>query len=130
VNWLGGRYPVHCTASGKAFLAFGPAAVRERLLARRLERVTPHTITDRARLEEQLAEARRSGLAVTHGELEVGLDAMAAPVFGPGGDMLAAVDVSGPSHRLATRPDLDRMTKEAAADLSRRLGYRPQRAET
>src|ERR1700746_3650599 len=33
VSWLGRRYPVHCTASGKAFLAFGPAAVRERLPA-------------------------------------------------------------------------------------------------
>jgi len=130
VNWLGRRYPVHCTASGKAFLAFGPEAVRERLLSRRLDAVTPHTVTDRGRLEAQLEEARRSGLARTHEELEVGLDAMAAPVFGPGGDMVAAVDVSGPSHRLAGRPDLDRMTLDAAADLSRRLGYRARRAES
>src|SRR6266704_4636393 len=51
VNWLGRRTPVHCTASGKAILAFGPAAVRERLLGMTLEQVTPQTITSRAELE-------------------------------------------------------------------------------
>src|SRR6266480_4166469 len=47
VNWLGRRTPVHCTASGKAILAFGPDSVRERMLSRPLEQLTPHTITDR-----------------------------------------------------------------------------------
>src|SRR2546425_4404866 len=45
VNWLGRRTPVHCTASGKAILAFGPAPQRDRLLGMPLEQVTPHTIT-------------------------------------------------------------------------------------
>src|SRR5919108_119326 len=72
----------------------------------------------------------RTGLAHTHEELELGLDAMAAPVYGPEGDVVAAVDVSGPSQRLAGRPELDRLTREAAADLSRRLGYRGRRPET
>ena len=132
VNWLGGRYPVHCTASGKAIAAFAPDAVRERLLTQPLDRVTPNTITDRAELEAQLAVARRDGVAHTHEELEVGLDAVAAPVFGSDGVVVAALDVSGPSHRVRAggRPDLDRLTMEGAADLSRRLGYRGRRAET
>jgi DNA-binding IclR family transcriptional regulator len=132
INWLGRRYPVHCTASGKAFLAFGPDAVRERILARPLEQITPNTVTDRGELEAQLEAARESGVAHTHEELELGVDAIAAPVFGADGEMVAAVDVSGPSHRLqaAARLDLDRLTREAAADLSRRLGFRGRRAET
>jgi DNA-binding IclR family transcriptional regulator len=132
VNWLGRRTPIHCTASGKAILAFSPEAVRQRLLALRLEQVTSHTITDPAELEAQLNAARASGVARTHEELELGLDAIAAPVFGPDGDVVAALDVSGPSHRLraGNRPDLDRLTVEGAADLSRRLGYRGRRAET
>src|SRR6266576_1497076 len=100
VNWLGRRTPVHCTASGKVILAFGPAAVRERLLALPLERSTPHTITSRAELEAQLGAALASGVAHTHEELEVGLDAIAAPVFGADGEIVAALDLSGPSHRL------------------------------
>jgi DNA-binding IclR family transcriptional regulator len=130
VNWLGRRTPVHCTASGKAIIVFGPAEVRERLLDLPLDRVTPHTITDRAELEAQLEEVRRTGVARTHEELEVGLDAIAAPVFGAEGEVVAALDVSGPSHRLRDRTDLDRLTREGAADLSRRLGYRVRRSET
>src|SRR5207302_2458958 len=117
------------TASGKAILAFGPAAVRERMLARPLEQVTPRTITDRVELEAQLDAARVSGIARTHEELELGLDALAAPVFGADGEVVAALDVSGPSHRLG-RPDLERLTIEGAADLSRRLGFRGRRSET
>ena len=130
VNWLGRRTPVHCTASGKAITAFGPESVRERLLSLPLERVTPHTISGRAALEAQLEEARQTGVARTHEELEVGLDAIAAPVFGVDGEVVAALDVSGPSHRLRNRPDLDRLTRDGAADLSRRLGYRGRRPET
>src|SRR6266571_2328752 len=65
VNWLGRRTPVHCTASGKAILAFGPEAVRERLLSGTLDRVTPNTVTDRAELDDQLAAAREAGAAHT-----------------------------------------------------------------
>ncbi len=130
VNWLGRRTPVHCTASGKVIAAFGKDAVRERLLTLPLDRVTPNTITDRAKLEAQLEDARQTGVARTHEELEVGLDAIAAPVFGVDGDVVAALDVSGPSHRLRNRLDLDRLTREGAADLSRRLGYRGKRLET
>lgn len=130
VNWLGRRYPVHCTASGKAILAFSPSAVTERLLGLPLDRVTPNTITDRAELEAQLEAARREGVARTHEELEVGLDAVAAPVFGANGEVVGALDVSGPSHRAGGRPDLDRLTIQEAAELSRRLGYRPKPAES
>src|SRR5438477_5210561 len=69
VNWLGRRTPVHCTASGKAITAFGPESVRERLLSLPLEQLTPHTITDRAELDAQLAAAREAGAAHTHEEL-------------------------------------------------------------
>jgi DNA-binding IclR family transcriptional regulator len=131
VNWLGRHTPAHCTASGKVILAFGPEAARRRLFARPLERSTPHTITDPDELETQLEATRQAGFARTYEELEVGLDAIAAPVYDAGGDVVAAVDVSGPAHRLRAedRPELVRLTLEAAADLSRRLGYRGRRAD-
>jgi DNA-binding IclR family transcriptional regulator len=129
VNWLGRRTPVHCTASGKVIVAFGPAAVRERLLSRPLARSTPHTVTSRTELEAQLDEAIKDGFARTYEELEAGLDAIAAPVYSASGDAVAAIDVSGPSHRLraGSRPELVQATVDAAADLSRRLGYRTSR---
>ena len=129
VNWLGRHTPVHCTASGKVILAFGREAIRERLLARPLHRSTQHTISGREELEGQLEVARGAGFARTYEELEVGLDAIAAPVYAAGGEVVAALDVSGPSHRLRAdgRPELVQLTLEAAADLSRRLGYREPR---
>ncbi len=126
VNWLGRRTPVHCTASGKVILAFAADPVRQRVLARPLPPLTPRSITDIAELERQLALAREDGFARTFEELEVGLDAIAAPVFSTDGEVVAAIDVSGPAHRLQAGggPDLVSLTREAAADLSRRLGYR------
>jgi DNA-binding IclR family transcriptional regulator len=126
VNWLGRRTPVHCTASGKVILAFGPTVVRERLLSRPLEATTAHTIVDRNQLEQQLAAAVDAGFARTFQELEMGLNAIASPVFSAHGDVVAAIDVSGPAHRLGEgdRPELVELTRDAAADLSRRLGYR------
>ena len=126
VNWLGRRTPVHCTASGKIILAFAAEPVRQRLLAKPLVPLTPRSITDAGELEKQLAAARENGFARTFEELEVGLDAIAAPVFSADGDVVAAIDISGPAHRLQAGggPDLVGLTREAAADLSRRLGYR------
>jgi DNA-binding IclR family transcriptional regulator len=79
-----------------------------------------------ADLEKQLAATRESGYARTFEELEVGLDAIAAPVYSAEGEVLAAIDVSGPAHRLQAGggPDFVALTRDAAADLSRRLGYR------
>lgn len=128
ISWLGRRYPVHCTASGKAILAFGPLSQRDRILSGRLERVTPQTVTDPVELVRELEHARKSGVARTHEELETGLDAVAAPVFGADAEVVAALDVSGPSYRLRDRKDLDRLVVSAAADLSRKLGFRGNRA--
>jgi len=127
VNWLGTRSPAHCAASGKVILAFGPEAVRSRFLARPLERRTSRTIVDRAQLESQLDAALSAGYARTTEELEVGLSAIAAPVRAPAGDVVAALDVSGPAHRFGddSLREMVTRTREAADDLSRRLGYRP-----
>ena len=126
VNWLGRRTPVHCTASGKVILAFAADPLRQRVLARPLVPMTPRSISDVAELEKQVAAAREGGFARTFEELEVGLDAIAAPVFSTDGEVVAAIDVSGPAHRLQAGggPDLVGLTREAASDLSRRLGYR------
>jgi len=128
VNWLGRRTPVHCTASGKVILAFAPDAVRRRLLAGPLERRTPQTITEAAALEAQLAAVRESGIARTFEELETGLDAIAAPVRSADGEVVAALDVSGPTSRLRApgRPELVSLLQQAAAELSADLGFRPR----
>ncbi|MGY1722708.1 IclR family transcriptional regulator [Blastococcus sp. SYSU DS0533] len=100
LNWVGRRTPLHATSSGKVLLAFGTAAARAALPATSLERYTPSTITDVALLDEVLAGVRERGWAATEGELELGLNAVAAPVCAPDGRLVAALSVSAPSYRL------------------------------
>jgi DNA-binding IclR family transcriptional regulator len=95
-QWVGRRVPYHCTAVGKILLAFGAAALPDAPL----EGLTEQTIVDPERLAAELARVRRSGMATAIDELEVGLTAVAAPVRGEGGDVLAALTISGPTLRL------------------------------
>ena len=130
-NWVGRRTPLHCSSSGKVFLAHLPKPVLEQALARPLEAPTPRTMTDPARLRRQLDEVRVRGYAAIQEELEQGLNAVAAPVRQLDGDVAAAVSVSGPSFRVrpVDLPRLGRLTIDAAGAVSRRLGYTARRAD-
>ncbi len=127
VNWVGKQNPVHCTSTGKVLLAFLPAADLRRILSKPLERLTPRTIVDRATLEKQLQRVREDGYAFTLEELEVGLNAVAAPVRDSRGEVIAAVSVSGPSYRVLPQrlSELGEMARDAGEAISRRMGFIP-----
>ncbi|HEX7300981.1 MAG TPA: IclR family transcriptional regulator [Solirubrobacteraceae bacterium] len=119
-QWVGRRVDYHCTANGKVFLAFGAAE----LPAGGLARLTDDTVVDRAALERQLETVRREGVATAIDELEAGLSAIAAPVRGPTGDVIAALSISGPTLRLtgARLAELAPVLRDEADALSERLG--------
>ena len=123
VNWVGLRRPAHASSSGKVLLAFGSDAVVERLLSRRLARLTERTITDPAVLRGVLADVRRRGFAATIGELEDQLSTIAAPVWSDR-KVIAAVSISGPAYRLPARNQarLGRLVVEAGQAISARMG--------
>jgi DNA-binding IclR family transcriptional regulator len=125
VSWVGQRTPLHCTSNGKVLLAFATEAERDRLLRAPLPRLTPRTITDVRKLRAQLAEIRARGYAQTMEELEEGLNAVAAPVRGLVGDLVAALSVSGPAFRMRAvdLPRFGRFAADSALAVSRRLGY-------
>jgi DNA-binding IclR family transcriptional regulator len=95
------------------------------MLSTPLTRLTPRTITDLRKLRAQLAEVRARGYAQTLEELEEGLNAVAAPVRGMSGDVIAALSVSGPAFRMRAvdLPRFGKLTADAALAVSRRLGY-------
>src|SRR5262245_36023066 len=95
-NWVGVTVPAHCSALGKVFYAHGTL----QLPAGPLERRTPHTITNRAEFQRDLAAVLRRGYAVAREELEPGLVAVASPVRVRDGSVVAAVSVSGPTARI------------------------------
>jgi DNA-binding IclR family transcriptional regulator len=94
-GWIGRRTRPHAVANGKVLLAFG-ALPQPRVL----ERYTAHTITSPDALAGELAGVRRDGYAKAVAELEDGLVAVAAPVFGPDGTCVAALSISGPEYRM------------------------------
>src|SRR5215207_5165169 len=105
-NWVGKRVPYHLTANGKVFLAWGAAA------------------SEHANAEE-LGVVRGRGYATAVDELEVGLTALAAPVFGGDGNVVAALSISGPTIRL-TRSRVEELAPglvRHAHALSRKLGH-------
>lgn len=121
------RVPLYLTASGKAILAFRGADLFEEVVAAGLKRLTPATITNPAQLQERLEEIRRTGVSINREERRANISAAAAPVFDAAGECIAAVGVSGPSMRFAGER-LQRtvgQVRDAAAEISARLGYRP-----
>jgi DNA-binding IclR family transcriptional regulator len=123
-HWLGRAVDYHCTANGKVFLAFGRAP----LPAAPLTAYAPGTITDPARLQAELETVRRTDIATAIDELEPGLAAVAAPVRGARGDVIAAISITGPTLRMtpARIGELSPVLIDEAHALSSRLGYEPQ----
>lgn len=124
-DWIGNQTPLHATASGKVLIASLTSEERDLLLgAGPLFRHTPETIVDRPVLEEQLGEVAVSGIARTHGELEVGLNAIAVAIRDYREEVVAAVSVSGPAVRFDPdhAPGLDATLLAAGEEISRRLG--------
>lgn len=91
----------HATAAGKVMLAFGASASGGAVLASRapLEAFTARTIVDPAVLREQVARVAEHGWADAEGEREEDLNAIAAPVFGHGGPLVAILGLQGPAAR-------------------------------
>jgi DNA-binding IclR family transcriptional regulator len=121
--------PAHPTALGRALLAFSPPAFIEMTLMRGLRPYTAHTITSPDRFRRALTVTRLTHVAVTRYELEAGACGVAMPVFGPGGDVLAAIELTTRDLGTTLQPVLAALTI-AARSLSRELATPPRQAHT
>ncbi|MDF1604506.1 IclR family transcriptional regulator [Nocardioides sp. YIM 152315] len=101
---IAGRMPLHCTATGKALLAYGPRELLDDVVESGLPRRTPATVVSPRLLGEQVARARERGYATEHEETVVGYCSVAVPVFGHSGLLLAALSITAPTYRA----DIDR----------------------
>jgi IclR family acetate operon transcriptional repressor len=117
-DWMQVSAPPHCSALGKVLYAFDALPVP----GGRLDQLTPHSLRTAADLQADATATRRRGYALAREELEIGLDAVAAPVRGPDGDVIAAVGVSGPSARLDQDLDhIGRLLIEHASSIAQLL---------
>lgn len=124
---VGTRLTAHCSAMGKAILAFLPLEQCKDLIARisPLKAHTSGTITDPEALFHELRRVRQRGYAIDDREADEGTRCVAAPVFSNTGHVAAAMSIAGPAYRLTLERlehfsgDVVRVTQM----LSSQLGY-------
>ena len=97
---IGSHVPIHCTASGKIMLAAMKPPERRRIIdTAGLPPYTPHTITSRAEFESELNAVAQQGYSLDREEFLLGMTAIAVPVMGQDGAVIAAVACHAPSVR-------------------------------
>jgi IclR family transcriptional regulator, KDG regulon repressor len=126
VSPLGDALPLHCTAAGKAYLAFEQEEDIRSLLADGLPRFTERTVTDRQALLQQLRTVAAAGYAVDLGEHVEDIRAVAAPVRDYARNVVGALAVAAPAARFTPErieKEVAPMVLKAGRELSVRLGF-------
>jgi DNA-binding IclR family transcriptional regulator len=97
LSQVGGMIPAHCSGLGRAILAYSESTVIDAVVEAGLARRTPRTITSPTALRRELTAVPERGLAVDREEGNIGVTCIAAPIFGPLGQVVAALSVTGPT---------------------------------
>jgi len=122
VQAVGTRAPLHATAVGKVFLAEDGADAASAYAQRAgLSRLTEHTLTDAAALDNELVQIRSRGYAIDREEAEKGVSCIGAGIRDDEGRLVAGLSVSAPSDRLDTAWAV--RVRDAAEHVSRAMGY-------
>jgi len=120
----GSRVPMHATAIGKLLLAHLPSRTRKRIMeAAPLATYTDNTLTDLARLEDELKTIRREGFATNDEENLLGLIALAVPIYDGEGRVVAGLAVHAPAARMDLKGAEEQLPllRSVAAKLQREI---------
>lgn len=123
---VGQTLPLHCTAAGKAHLAFDTDEQLKSSLPEVLRAYTDRTITDRAQLLAQLESVARNGYAVDIGEYLNEVASVAVPIRDYTRSVVGSLSVSGPAYRIGAERisgEIAPLILDAGRELSHRLGY-------
>jgi len=122
-GWVGQRFPMHASSSGKVLLAtYGDERLAQ-FLRQPLARLTPFTITTQRELRQELEQVRSQGYSETVDELEEGLSGVSGGIFDEAGTLLGTINVSGLSQRLdeIRRADAAEHTRDVARTIEQAL---------
>jgi IclR family pca regulon transcriptional regulator len=120
---VGSRLPAYCTSIGRVLLSGLSDEALEQVLAdiKPLQH-TPKTITAKGKIRDAIREARRVGWSMVDEELEIGLRSVSAPIRSRSGQIIAAVNVCGPSSRVSTDDMRNRFVPEILEAADRMSG--------
>lgn len=122
----GNRPPSHCSSQGRIALAFADEAARQRVLGRKLTAFTRHSITDRQVIEKRLSVIRERFFEDAMDEVQLGINALSAPVFRDGEQFVGIIGIVGTSAQIGAPPSrsLIHTLHQVAAALSAELNCR------
>jgi DNA-binding IclR family transcriptional regulator len=120
VTRVGSRLPLHATGAGLVLLAHADPELQEQVLAAPLKRFTAKTLASAGEVRRALAETRRTGVAISDGQIELIALSIAAPVWGPRGTVVAALSVVVPAATSDARAYVP-LVRAAARGISRAL---------
>lgn len=124
---IGSRIPANCASMGKVLLAYlPPAELAQRISQTPLIPCTLNSQVDLSILEAELIEVRQQRYATNDEELEIGLRAVAAPIWDDNQQVVAAINVSGSVRTISTERLLSELmpqVRDTAERISLALGY-------
>ena len=123
---VGSRVPAHSSSLGKAILAYLTEQQVNRVIERGLVPRTSNTITDPRRFRDELLAVRVRGYAVDNEENRESIRCVAAPILDHQGGPIAAISIAGLATSITEQrvPEIGRLVKDAAEQVSRRMGFR------
>ena len=123
-SWVGKRNPAYVSSMGKCLISDRDRAQLGQMYGEKLRPFTGNTASNPDELADQLASVRSNGFSTDDEELETGLRCIGAAIFGPQGDVVASISISGPSSRITRKaiPLLATHVRHYAYKASRGLG--------
>lgn len=117
---IGSRLPIHAAAGAKAIIAFSSPETVDAFLKKRMRHFTKKTITNPQKLKLELEKIRKEGVAFTREEIDVGVNAIGAPILNYKNQPLGAVVIVGPCSRIKCnkRSPLVSVLKETVSAIS------------
>lgn len=116
---IGRRGMLHAGGSSTVLLAYAPRDIQDAVLASDLKMYTPSTLVDPVRLRQRLEQVRGQGWHVSRGDVDQSGFSIAAPVYGRGDRVVAAVSLAGTINRLT--PDVEAHYRELLIDYANRM---------
>lgn len=122
---IGKRTHLHCTAVGKAIMAYlSEDEINLIIREKGLEKFTGNTITIKKDLENEFKKIREQGYAVDNMEHEEGVRCVAGPIRDYTGKVIASMSISGPAFRINENntPNIAKKVKEYCDCISEEMG--------
>jgi PcaR/PcaU/PobR family beta-ketoadipate pathway transcriptional regulator len=128
---LGSRLPAHCASMGKAMLAYLPSEeLNRRLSETSLVPCTHKSLVGREAFQAELERVRQQGYAINDEELEIGLRAVAAPIWNDQNQVVAAANITGSAAMISQERlvnELAPAVRSTTLQISQALGYTLER---